>query len=256
MSEKDTTTCEDGGMLVSRNLDNDLARAEVACLYAHLARCAGCRAKAAEMARIESASVELAKAYEIHSVGSGFASAIQKKITPRRNALPGLSSPFANIRALFASRGFAALAGAALGLVLVIAFFRPDNGPVRPDLARFVLHPISFQSSSDSLEWHHDEELAPGSSVLITVQKGHEDSYHLKIESSGPAELEISHEADGEEKSVHKAAFNGIRYGSLHGPRPGDVIVIKNTGSTAVRIKAHTVERGSVTVSKKRHSEA
>jgi hypothetical protein len=240
-------SCEESLMLASRNLDSDLARQEVADLFAHLADCGECQAAAAEMAFLESATQEVSQLYAAISLDPRFAADLQKILPPKSFSfqLPGL---FQGLKGALATRAFAAFAGAVVSLALFFLLFLPVYGPVDAP-ARFTVHPIAFHTATDRLVWHHRKEILPGETVRLVVHMGREEAYHVKLESTdGPSKIEIVHEAAEDGGTVHLLEFHGAQYASLASPSPGDVLVARNTGRTTVIFNAHTLESGNATV--------
>jgi hypothetical protein len=244
-------SCEESLILASRNLDGDLARQEVADLFAHLADCGECQAAAAEMALLESATQDVSQLYSAFSLDPRFAADLRKILPPKSSSFQ-LSGLFQGLKGVLATRAFAAGAGAVVSLALFFLLLLPVYGPVDAP-ARFTVHPIAFHAATDRLDWHHRKEILPGDTVRLVVHMGHEEAYHVKLESTdGPSKIEIVHEAAEDGGTVHQLEFHGAQYASLSSPTPGDVLVARNVGRTPVILKAHTVEHGNTTVAHNR----
>ncbi len=93
MNEK--MTCEEAGLLLSRNLDGDLNRKELRQLYSHVGECDGCREKMEDLGVLEGSLEELNKAYSSQHLDDKFneklraaiSSARQNNLEPSENEL-------------------------------------------------------------------------------------------------------------------------------------------------------------------------
>jgi len=255
------TTCDEALSLLSRNLDNDLSKAEVIELYRHVAGCPECRSRMEEITVQEEALTRLNALYETLSLDRDFSERVMEGIrgaeptpeAPERDDGGGdwtrffkglLEGPVLVSRALWAATG--AVAACLIFLLWPGAVTELEHVP------RFHMHGVRFSSASDTMDWHHRYTIAPGESVQFVVRKGHEQDYHFKFESDAPVSIEIVHrDPDVKRDAVHALTVHGVHFGYLKRPKPMDVIIVLNKGDHPVRVSAHTVERKNVTVEHK-----
>lgn len=85
-------TCDHVLHLLSRGLEGDLSRAETCVMYAHLARCDGCRLAMGELAEIEVTLKALCRPYEDAELGEDFHHALMHQLN-RLQANPPSTTP-------------------------------------------------------------------------------------------------------------------------------------------------------------------
>lgn len=75
-------TCDHAQLLLSRGLEGDLSNAETCVMYAHLARCDGCRQAMGELAALEASLKALYPHYEEATLGPDFTAELVYQLDP------------------------------------------------------------------------------------------------------------------------------------------------------------------------------
>lgn len=205
------------GRLASAALDCELTRAERVRFFELLLVSPDARAELERLLRLEGSLREVASERTASGPGPGFDAAVAAQID-------AVGRPE---HADDAGQGGAA----------------SDEGE------RFRVHPISYRSPTDRLEWEDYGEIAPGETRRIHVQKSSGDAYHFRIRSEEPAEVEIQHlHPRGHRLATHRARVHGVHYASLERPRTDEVLVVTNTGAHPVGIEVSAGQRDAVRV--------
>jgi hypothetical protein len=191
--------------LLSRSLDGDLTRAETRQLYLHLASCESCHAQMGEMARLAAQLAELNRHYASQSLDATFLEKVQEAVRHVEQE-PSVASP------------------------------TPQPAPQG---ARFHVHEVQLYSAQDNVVWTHTQLVPPHDTIRLVVHRGHDRSYHCRLESWGPVPIAVIHQdaRGGREASQH-LILQGIRYAFLQTPQPNDAILIQNQGDQPIHVSA------------------
>ncbi len=76
-------TCDHAQLLLSRSLEGDLSNSETCVMYAHLARCDGCRQAMGELATLDASLKALNQHYEEASLGLDFTAGLLSQMDPQ-----------------------------------------------------------------------------------------------------------------------------------------------------------------------------
>ena len=261
-AETQKLTCEEARLFMSRELDRDLDRAEIRRLYMHLGACHGCGEHMAELASLESQLAGLNLLYEKQSLNETFNEKLNAAIVrtqpsappagPRKTPLKLMTwlipQPWAR------SPVFAGFASALAGFLLFLLVWPNSTIQFSVSEQRFFLHPVEFGSSDSRHPWNDDTILLPGHTLRQVVQRGHDKPYHIRLESKGPVNVVVTHDDSRiENDPAHRLTLHGVRYASLHAPRTGDVIIIRNEGTEPVRVSALTTTPQALNLKLERH---
>jgi hypothetical protein len=214
-------SCDDALRLLSRGLDCDLTRAETRQLYLHLASCESCRVRMAEMAALAAQLEELNRHYAGQSLDAMIIEKIQEAVRHVEREQPAQVPP----------------------------------APVRPAGPRFHVHEVQLYSAQDNVTWTHTQPVLPRDAIRLVVHSGHNQSYHLRLESWGPVPVVVTHEdVQGGKGLIQQLILQGIRYAFLQTPQPGDAIMIRNEGDQPIHVSAATQHPDALMVWILRHS--
>ncbi|MGK5091609.1 anti-sigma factor [Deltaproteobacteria bacterium TL4] len=247
--------CEEGALLIHRNLDDDLTDAETQQLLAHLEQCSSCQVFSSEIIGIETDFAPLNQLYLSCGLEDHFNKNVMEAI--RQSSIPVPSKVDTLIEFLssfffLSIRRFPVFPAAVGGLagLLVFIFLWQDLPPwVESQAKRFSLQEIPFQSAQEKLEWNHQQAIPPGYEANFVVDQEDSESYHFRFESATPVAIKVNHKGPHTHTLTPKmVTLHGIRYATLKTPQPEDVIDIRNEGQQPIQVNTYTRNTDAIKV--------
>ncbi|MBF0358930.1 MAG: hypothetical protein HQL70_10005 [Magnetococcales bacterium] len=232
-------------LLISRGLDGDLDREEIATLYRLVADDPTLTVEMGEVARLQEELAQFNRAINSQAPQSNLGKRAVEAINrdrKQKNSFAGRSGRF--LQWLLSPKGLAlqplSFAGGILAAMLVVwvsppVKVMPDNS-IAPVASRLEIHDVQFVNAKARVNWTNQFIIPPGSSTRLTLDEGLEP-VKIQLESVESTRLTITHISPTRgEETVRSFVVNGIGYATLSQPRSGDAVAIENSGQVPVLV--------------------
>lgn len=244
--------------LVSRGLDGDLDREEMARLYRSVAEDPSLAREMGEMARLQGTLDRLSQQVVRSSPRVDLTARAVEKF---RQARKKEQAPVALLHRVFrwfhSPQGLAvqpfSFVGGVVAVLLVVWFSpslpSPSNSNPEPVANRLNIHDVQFVNAQARVKWTNQFIIPPGGSTRLSLDHGREpESVQIQFEAVEPTKLTLTHlSLTRKQETVRSVVVTGIGYATLRQPRSGDVVSIDNHGQIPVLVYMRTA--GGVTVS-------
>ncbi len=243
-------------LLISRGLDGELDREEIARLYKLVADDPSLTVEMGEVARLQEDLMRLSRHAAEQTPGSDLgaqAMAAVEKERRQRYSPARLGERFRQW--LLSPKGLAVqplsfaggIAAAMLVLWLTPTTVTAPQGSVQQIANRLNIHDLQFVKAKARIDWTNQFIIPPGGSTRLSLDQSREP-VQIQFETVEPTRLTITHTSKmpGEE-TVRSFVVTGIGYATLGQPSSGDAVAIENSGQVPVLVYMRNA--GGVTVS-------
>ena len=239
-------TTEETQVLISRGLDADLDREEMRRLYHLAANDEAVRAQMGELADLEAGLAQWSAGFERVPSPARFAPGVTP--SPRQNRSLQLFWQWVRSPQGLAMQPLSFAGGLAVALLAV--WLVPVSGKVAatPDVSRLQIHAVQFTRAEARVNWTDRFFVAPGAATRLAVSAGGNQPVHLQFESVEPVPMEVNHlSTSGSREAMQPFTVDGVGFASLHQPRQGDEVVIRNRGQVPVVVYLRGLRGTTVT---------
>jgi hypothetical protein len=232
-------------LLISRGLDGDLDREEIAMLYRLVSDDPTLTVEMGEVARLQEDLAQFTRAINNQTLQSDLgkrAFEAIKKDRQQKNSFAGRSEQF--LQWLLSPKGLAvqplSFSGGILAAMLVVWISTPiqtiPGNSIAPVANRLEIHDVQFVKAKARVNWTNQFIIPPGGSTRLTLDEGSEP-VKIQLESVESARLTITHISPTRgEETVRSFVVTGIGYATLSQPRSGDAVAIENGGQVPVLV--------------------
>lgn len=245
-------------LLISRGLDGDLDRGEMAQLYRLVAENPSLTVEMGEIAKLQEELEQLAGAYSEATPNADLAAqtmAVIKQKQRQQRSLFAIIQQFWHW--LLSPKGLAvqpfSFAGGILVSLLVLWLSAPTlnlhrgKSVATPIATRLAIHDLQFVKAKARINWTNQFIVPPGGSTRLALDGGQEP-VQMQFETVEPTRLTITHSSKtGGEEAVRSFMVSGVSYATLSQPSSGDAVAIENSGMVPVLVYIRNA--GGVTVS-------
>ena len=240
MNRQKTIRCEDALYLISRHLDGDISKEETWQIHHHTTTCSDCQAQMEELAAIELDLSVCHQSLNSYSLDNQFNARIMSALAEEEKN-PSLVFSWQQLlkkinffRPLTQTRLFPVAIGF-LGSFLIFFLLGPLFLSSQDSLQRFSIAEIPFNQAQDEVQWNHEQTIPPGQVAEFVINKSDQESIHFRMSSSQPVRILVRH--NGNDQDIQ---MQGIRYATLKTPQINDAVMIRNDGSSPIRVNAHS----------------
>jgi hypothetical protein len=243
-------------LLISRGLDGELERKEIAQLYRMVADDPSLTVEMGELARLQEDLAQFSLEVEEQAPKSDLTKITLVAIQREQQQKQSISSRSQQFwQWLLSPKGLAvqplSFAGGILAALMVV-WISPSTlnipaNSITPVANRLNIHDVQFVKAKARVDWTNQFIIPPGGSTRLSLDQSLEP-VQIQFETVEPTQLTITHlsTAMGEE-TVRSFIVTGIGYATLGQPSSGDAVAIENSGQVPVLVYMRNA--GGVTVS-------
>ncbi|MBF0447754.1 MAG: hypothetical protein HQL67_06095 [Magnetococcales bacterium] len=244
-------------LLISRGLDGDLSRKEMAHLYRLVAEDPALTVEMGQLGRMQEQMFLMAESLDELRPGKDLTAEVMTafKADQRENySVANLSKRFLDW--MFSPKGLAvqpfSFAGGVLATFMLVSLAVPTlrqapSSSLESVSTRLDVHDVQFVNAKARVDWTNQFIIPPGASTRLALDEGREP-VQIQFETVEPTRLTLTHlSIRREEETTRSFVVNGIGYATLRQPRTGDAVSILNGGQVPVLVYMRNA--GGVTVS-------